>query len=95
MTLAVVWLLQIPGLMLAGGLGLVWIAYKLLADQGEADGDHGPAARYFALAFPVPNHALLRTDLRIDGTDLGVERGHAGGELRTLQGFFLMRGFLL
>ena len=32
MTLIVVWLLKIPGLMLAGGLGLVWIAYKLLAD---------------------------------------------------------------
>lgn len=39
MTLGVVWLLQIPGLMLAGGLGLLWIAYKLLADQ-----DNGHAA---------------------------------------------------
>ena len=38
MTLGVVWLLQIPGLMLVGGLGLVWVAYKLLADQ--VDGDH-------------------------------------------------------
>ena len=35
MTVGVVWLLQIPGLMLVGGLGLVWIAYKLLADQGD------------------------------------------------------------
>ena len=26
MTLGVVWLLQIPGLMLVGGLGLIWIA---------------------------------------------------------------------
>lgn len=34
MTVFVVWLLQIPGLMLIGGLGLVWIAYKLLVDQG-------------------------------------------------------------
>ena len=33
MTVAVVWLLQIPGLMLIGGLGLLWIAYKLLATQ--------------------------------------------------------------
>ncbi|HRE14787.1 MAG TPA: TerC family protein [Usitatibacteraceae bacterium] len=36
MTLAVVWLLGIPGLMAAGGAILVWIAYKLLkpADGG-------------------------------------------------------------
>src|SRR5262245_63847565 len=30
MTLVVVWLLQIPGLLLAGGLALIWIAYRLL-----------------------------------------------------------------
>lgn len=36
MTVAVVWLLKIPGLMLLGGLGLLWIAYKLLADSGES-----------------------------------------------------------
>jgi predicted tellurium resistance membrane protein TerC len=43
MTVGVVWLLKIPGLMLVGGLGLVWIAYKLLADQGgdEHDGEAG------------------------------------------------------
>ena len=35
MTIAVVWLLRIPGLMLAGGAMLVWIAYKLLADQSS------------------------------------------------------------
>lgn len=35
MTLVVVWLLKIPGLMLIGGLGLIWIAYKLLADSGD------------------------------------------------------------
>ncbi len=33
MTLGVVWLLGIPGLMLAGGVMLVWIACKLLADK--------------------------------------------------------------
>jgi len=39
MTFAVVWLLQIPGLMLAGGLGLFWIAYKLITN--DEDNDHG------------------------------------------------------
>ncbi len=34
-TVCVVWLLQVPGLLLTGGLLLLWIAYKLLAeDQG-------------------------------------------------------------
>lgn len=41
MTVTVVWLLQIPGLMLAGGLGLLYIAYKLLADKAGDDGVHG------------------------------------------------------
>ena len=43
MTVGVVWLLKIPGLMLVGGLGLLWIAYKLLADQGSKEHD-GPVA---------------------------------------------------
>ena len=47
MTLVVVWLLKIPGLMLVGGLGLLWIAYKLIADQDDGDGEHGPAASTF------------------------------------------------
>ncbi|RXT09111.1 TerC family protein [Ammoniphilus sp. CFH 90114] len=34
-TLAVVWLLRIPGLLLAGGLLLIWIAYKLLTDEKD------------------------------------------------------------
>jgi len=47
MTVAVVWLLKIPGLMLIGGLALVWIAYKLIAeDDGEGD-EHGPVATTF------------------------------------------------
>jgi len=33
LTLIVVWLLNIPGLLLAGGLLLVWIAYKLLVQE--------------------------------------------------------------
>ena len=38
MTLIVVWLLQIPGLLLVGGLLLVWIAYKLLIPDEAAEG---------------------------------------------------------
>ncbi len=63
MTLGVVWLLQIPGLMLVGGLGLLWIAYKLLVDTGEQD-DHGPAATTFAGAMKtiVVADALMGVD---------------------------------
>lgn len=37
MTVAVVWLLKIPGLLVVGGLFLVWIAYKLLVEKKEHD----------------------------------------------------------
>jgi YjbE family integral membrane protein len=36
-TLIVVWLLKIPGLLLIGGLLLVWIAYKLLVEEKDHD----------------------------------------------------------
>lgn len=63
MTLGVVWLLQIPGLMLVGGLGLLWIAYKLIVDTGEDD-DHGPAASTFAGAMKtiIVADALMGVD---------------------------------
>lgn len=35
LTLGVVWLLQIPGLLLFGGLMLIWIAYKLLVEEKD------------------------------------------------------------
>ena len=42
MTFAVVWLLQIPGLLAIGGIALVWIAVRLLAPKD--DGEHNMAA---------------------------------------------------
>jgi YjbE family integral membrane protein len=63
MTVGVVWLLKIPGLMLVGGLGLLWIAYKLLADQGEKNHD-GPVANTFwgAMKTIVIADALMGVD---------------------------------
>ena len=46
MTVGVVWLAKIPGLLLVGGLGLLWIAYKLVADQGGKE-HSGPVATTF------------------------------------------------
>lgn len=63
MTLGVVWLLKIPGLMLVGGLGLVWIAYKLLADQDNGEHD-GPVATTFwgAMKTIIVADALMGVD---------------------------------
>ena len=63
MTVGVVWLLQIPGLMLVGGLGLVWVAYQLLAEQG-GETDHGPGATTFmgAMKTIVVADALMGVD---------------------------------
>lgn len=48
MTVVVVWLLQIPGLLFAGGLILVWIAYKLLLpDEGDLHGKLPAAASFW------------------------------------------------
>lgn len=37
MTLAVVWLLKIPGLLAIGGIILLWIAFKLLTEEKKCD----------------------------------------------------------
>lgn len=63
MTIVVVWLLKIPGLMLIGGLGLVWIAYKLLA-PGADGGEHGASAVTFwgAMKTIIVADALMGMD---------------------------------
>lgn len=40
-TLAVVWLLKIPGLLVVGGILLIWIAYKLLVEEKGHDVEAG------------------------------------------------------
>jgi YjbE family integral membrane protein len=63
MTVGVVWLLQIPGLLLIGGLGLLWIAYQLLAEQG-GDEAHGESASTFwgAMRTIIVADALMGVD---------------------------------
>ena len=65
MTIGVVWLLKIPGLMLVGGLGLVWIAYKLLVPQegGEHESNAGGANTFWgAMKTIVIADALMGVD---------------------------------
>ncbi len=47
MTLVVVWLLNIPGLLLLGGALLIWIAYHLLAPDESSTEGHAPVATTF------------------------------------------------
>ena len=64
MTVIVVWLLKIPGLLLAGGALLVWIAYRLLLpDSGEGN-LHQPSATTFwsAMRTIVIADALMGLD---------------------------------
>ena len=76
MTIGVVWLLKIPGLMLVGGLGLVWIAYKLLAQKDDGGEAHQPAAATFwgAMKTIVIADALMGID-----NVLGVAGAAKGG----------------
>jgi YjbE family integral membrane protein len=48
LTVVVLWLLEIPGLMLAGGLLLVWIGYRLLAgDESGREHEVSPAMNFW------------------------------------------------
>lgn len=63
MTLGVVWLLQIPGLMLVGGLGLVWIAWRLLVPAGDGGGHEVQATTFLgAMKTIVIADALMGVD---------------------------------
>jgi len=63
MTVGVVWLLKIPGLMLVGGLGLLWVAYKLISDTSE-DEHQGAGATTFwgAMKTIIVADALMGVD---------------------------------
>jgi YjbE family integral membrane protein len=75
MTIGVVWLLKIPGLMLIGGLGLVWIAYRLLVPPAEASGHDAVADTFWgAMKTIVIADALMGVD-----NVLGVAGAAKGG----------------
>jgi YjbE family integral membrane protein len=63
MTAGLVWLLKIPGLMLVGGLGLLWIAYRLLADTSTDHHDAPPVTTFWgAMKVIVVADALMGID---------------------------------
>ena len=63
MTVGVVWLLKIPGLMLVGGLGLLWIAFKLISDTSEDEHQGGGATTFWgAMKTIIVADALMGVD---------------------------------
>ena len=64
MTLVVVYLLKVPGLMLIGGLLLVWIAYRLLNPSGdeEAGDKHASTSFWGAMQTIVIADAVMGLD---------------------------------
>lgn len=63
-TLGIVWLLKIPGLMLAGGLLLLPVAYKLMNPSHDTSASHGAASHNFwgALKTIIVADALMGVD---------------------------------
>lgn len=61
-TLAVVWLLKIPGLLLVGGLFLIWITLKLLTDHKDHDNVKAGATLGAAIRTIVIADAVMGID---------------------------------
>lgn len=76
-TLAVVWLLEIPGLLLAGGLFLLWIAYKLLVSEK----DHGKVKAGSSLGAAIRTIVIADAVMGIDNVlaVAGAAQGAAHG----------------
>src|SRR5690606_20449728 len=61
-TLAVVWLLEIPGLLLVGGLFLLWIAFKLLVEDKDHDNVKAGASLGAAIRTIIIADAVMGID---------------------------------
>lgn len=86
MTLFVVWLLDIPGLMLAGGLLLVWIAWKLIAPT-SSDGHENikPATNFWTA---IKTIVIADAVMGIDNV-LGVAGAAHGSFLLVVLGLLI------
>jgi YjbE family integral membrane protein len=87
LTVLVVWLLKIPGLLLAGGLLLVWIAYRLLLPDEHHEGADRirPAASFWgAMRTIVVADAIMGLD-----NVLGVAGAADGSYLLVVLGLLI------
>ena len=79
MTLVVVYLLKVPGLMLVGGVLLIWIAYRLLNPAKEEGDSHDVAATSFWTAMKT----IVIADAVMGLDNVLAVAGAAPGELPT------------
>jgi YjbE family integral membrane protein len=86
MTFAVVWLLKIPGLMLVGGLLLIWIAYRLVVPNEYAHDQHAGSKASFwgAIKTIVIADAVMGVD-----NVLGVAGAAHGSFLLVILGLLI------
>jgi YjbE family integral membrane protein len=61
-TLAIVWILKIPGLQLVGGLILIWIAYKLLIEDGDAGNHKASSTLWSAIGTIIVADTIMGLD---------------------------------
>ena len=85
-TLGIVWLLKIPGLMLAGGLLLLPVAYKLMNPASVSDGGHDATSNGFwgAMKTIIVADALMGVD-----NVLGVAGAANGSFLLVVLGLLI------
>ncbi|WP_134702392.1 TerC family protein [Ammoniphilus sp. YIM 78166] len=83
-TLAVVWLLRIPGLLFAGGLLLIWIAYKLLTEEK----DHGEVKATASIGAAIRTIIIADTVMGLDNV-LAVAGAAHGSFLLVVLGLII------
>ena len=77
LTGAVLWLLEVPGLMLTGGVLLAWIAYELLVeDEADAKNEISPATGFWSAL-----RAIVVADAVMGLDNVLAVAGAAGGEI--------------
>jgi len=84
LTIVAVKLLEIPGLMLIGGLLLIWIAYKLLAENK----DHGDVKEAATLGAAIKTIIIADTVMGLDNV-LAVAGASHGSYLLVILGLLI------
>jgi YjbE family integral membrane protein len=88
MAILVVYILAVPGFMLAGGLALVWIARKLLTPDPERDASHANAAPAATFAGAVRTIVVADAVMGIDNV-LGIGGAAQGSVLLIVLGLVI------
>ena len=88
MAILVIYVLDLPGFMLAGAIALVWIARKLLTPDPEAAGNH-------AAAVPAATFAVALRTIVVADAVMGVDNVLAIGGAATGSVLLIMLGLAI